>query len=148
MKENLLRALLSAAIAAFAVYMQALIVPIAILIIFNAVDYLTGMAAAWHNKELSSRIGIIGIIKKVCYLVVVVAGMGVDYIISLAGGLFGYDLTKVFAVALIVTVWLILNELLSIIENLDEIGVPVPGFLCTIIEKLKKKTEEKTEDKP
>jgi toxin secretion/phage lysis holin len=148
MKENLLKALISTAIAAFAVYMQALIIPIAILIFFMVIDYLTGMAAAWHSKELSSRIGILGIAKKVGYLAVVVVGMGVDYIISLAGGLFGYDLSKVFAVALIVVVWLILNEFISIIENLDEIGVPVPHFLCAIIAKLKKKTEEKTEDKP
>jgi toxin secretion/phage lysis holin len=148
MKENLLKALISAAVAAFAVYMQSLIVPIVILISFMILDYVTGMAAAWRGSELSSRIGITGIVKKVLYLVVVAVGVGVDYIIGLAGGLFGYDLSKVFAVALIVVVWLILNEFISIVENLDEIGVPVPHFLCTIIEKLKKKTEEKTEGKP
>lgn len=145
MKENILRGLISAMLAAFAVYMQALIVPLAVLIIFLVVDWLTGLAAAGIANEISSRVGIIGIIKKVCYLVVVVVGMGVDYIIGIAGAQLGYDLSKVFTVALVVIVWLILNEFISILENLDEIGVPLPSFLCKIVEKLKKQTDIEVE---
>lgn len=147
MKENLLRALFTAMFAAFAVYLQALIIPIVILAVFMLLDYVTGMASAYKTGELNSRIGIFGIVKKLCYFIIVAVSMGVDYIISLAAGLFGYDLSKVFAFALIVVVWLILNEFISILENLHEIGAPVPAFLSKIIDKLKSKTEEQLEDK-
>ena len=147
MKENILRAFISVTLAAFALYLQALLIPIAILIAFMIIDYATGLASAWMTKTLSSREGVIGIIKKVCYLVVVLVGMGVDYIVSLAAGLFGYDLSKFFTIALIVVIWLILNEFISILENLNEMSVPLPGFLCKIIDKLKKTTEAQLEGK-
>lgn len=147
MKENLLRAIFTAMFAAFAVYMQALIIPIVILAVFMLLDYVTGMASAYRGKELNSRIGIWGIVKKVCYLIIVAVGMGVDYILSLAAGMFGYDLSKFFTIALVVIVWLIINEFISILENLNEIGAPVPSFLNKIIDKLKSKTEEQVEEK-
>jgi phage-related holin len=45
-----------------------------------------------------------------------------------------------------VTIWLILNECISILENISEIGVPIPAFLVTLIQKLKKTTETKGEE--
>lgn len=148
MKENTIKALIAAASTALTVYFQCLIIPIAILAVFMALDYITGVAAGWITKTLSSKTGIVGIIKKVCYLIVVSVGMGVDYIVSIIGSKLGYDLSQVFVFALIVTVWLVLNEFLSILENLDRIGVPLPGFLEKVIDKLKRKTEEQMEDKP
>lgn len=46
---------------------------------------------------------------------------------------------------MLVTIWLIINELISILENLGSIGVPLPKFLLTIIKKLKTTTENKVE---
>ena len=46
---------------------------------------------------------------------------------------------------LIVTVWLIINELISILENLSKMDVPIPAFLTKIIKKLKTTVEDKTE---
>ena len=40
-------------------------------------------------------------------------------------------------IGLIVTIWLIVNELISILENLAVIGVPLPKWLTKIIGKLK-----------
>ena len=45
------------------------------------------------------------------------------------------------------TIWLVLNECISILENISEIGVPLPAFLLKIIEKLEK-TVEDTGEKP
>jgi phage-related holin len=45
----------------------------------------------------------------------------------------------------LVTVWLILNEVVSILENLSEVGVPLPSFLKKITEKLKKTAEQTAE---
>ena len=44
---------------------------------------------------------------------------------------------------MIVTVWLIINEMLSILENLGVLGVPIPGFLQSLVKKLKITTERK-----
>jgi phage-related holin len=45
---------------------------------------------------------------------------------------------------MLVTIWLIINEMISILENLSKIGVPIPEFLKKIIGRLKN-TVEKTE---
>ena len=42
-----------------------------------------------------------------------------------------------------VIVWLILNECISILENIDKIGVPVPDFLMSLVKRLKSNTEQK-----
>ena len=47
---------------------------------------------------------------------------------------------------MVVTIWLLLNECISILENISEIGVPLPPFLVSLIQKLKKTTEVKGEE--
>ena len=47
---------------------------------------------------------------------------------------------------LLVTFWLVLNECISILENLSAIGVPLPPFLMKIVDKLKQTTEAKGEE--
>ena len=57
------------------------------------------------------------------------------------------DYTIFFGV--LVTVWLIINELISILENLESVGVPLPKFLVAIVKRLKITTEKvaESEDK-
>ena len=45
-------------------------------------------------------------------------------------------------IAIVVAVWLGFNEVISILENLGDIGVPMPAFLKKIVEKLKGKIED------
>ena len=71
MKENAIKAVLAAALGALASYGTQLIVPAIILVAVMVLDYITGMAKAWQAGELSSRVGIGGILKKVGYLVIV-----------------------------------------------------------------------------
>ena len=42
---------------------------------------------------------------------------------------------------LLVAVWLIINEMISILENLSKLGVPIPGFLKVLLKKLKITTD-------
>lgn len=109
-------------------------------------DYVSGMCAAWTTKMLNSRVGIIGIIKKVGYLGLVAVGMAVDYLITSGLTHVGINLQINYCVGMIVTIWLIINELISILENLDRIGIPLPNFLVKIVNKLKNSIDEKTED--
>lgn len=144
MKETAIKTILTVALAALAAYFQQLVVPITVLIIMMIFDYVSGMASAWVTKELSSRIGAMGIVKKVCYLLVVAVGMVVDYIIQAVGTPLGLELAGYSIFGLLVIVWLTLNELISILENMKEIGVPLPGFLLKIVDKLKSQTETKS----
>ena len=50
---------------------------------------------------------------------------------------FGFDCL----VAAAVVFWLLANELISILENIADIGVPMPAFLLRAVELVKEKTE-------
>ena len=137
-----LKALISAALGAFSLYLAELVVPIIVLIVFMALDYCTGMYKAYITKTLSSKIGARGIFKKVGYLVVICVGMGADWLIAAGLDKVGVPFPVTYLIGAMVIVWLILNEMLSILENLSVIGVPMPGFLVKIVKKLKQHEEE------
>ena len=138
-----LQAIISAALAAFAVYMGALAVPIIVLMVMMIIDYLSGMSAAWVHGDLSSKTGAKGIVKKVGYMGLIVVAMGVDYLIY--SGIAAANITVNYNMwfGLLVAVWLIINEMISILENLSKLGVPIPDFLTKIIQRLKNSTERK-----
>ena len=146
MKENAVKGTVTITAAALSVYFKALAIPLIVLVAVMAIDYFTGMAKAKCNSELSSRIGIKGIIKKVCYLVLVCVGIGVDFLITYTAEYFGINLGFKAFFSILISVWLIINELISILENISTLGVPVPGFLTKIIDKLKVTVETKGGD--
>ena len=141
--DKSLQAIMSAALAAFAVYMGALAVPIIVLMVMMIIDYLSGMSAAWVHGDLSSRVGAKGIVKKVGYMALIVVAMGVDYLIY--SGIAAANITVNYNMwfGLLVAVWLIINEMISILENLSKLGVPIPDFLTKIIKRLKNSAERK-----
>ena len=141
MKENGIKLLITGAIAAATAYLNVLLLPLVVLCAVMACDYITGVIGAWHKGELSSRIGWYGIIKKVCYLFAVAVGMAVDYVCISALAQVHVDVGAVHLFGMLVIVWLILNELLSILENLDKIGVPLPKWLKIIVDKLLNKVD-------
>ena len=77
----------------------------------------------------------------------VAVGMVADYLISSALVKIGIDLKITYCFGMIITIWLIINELISILENLGELNVPLPSFLVNIIKTLKSKVEEQAEGK-
>lgn len=145
MKMNFLQTIFAAVSAAIAAYLNILLVPLIVLIVVMIIDYLSGMAQAYVSHTLNSRIGVIGILKKVGYLATVAVAVIADYIISEALMLLGTDIKLSYYIGLVVTIWFIINELISILENLAEIGTPIPKFLTKIIKRLKVTVEKKTE---
>ena len=146
MEKKAWTALLSAMLATISAYARELVIPVMVLFAVMLLDYGTGVAAAWKNRELSSRIGLLGIVKKVGYLAVVSVGMVVDYVLSVSGERLGVELPMANFFGLLVTVWLIINECISILENADTLGLPVPAFVGQLLERLKKRSEAVTED--
>ena len=146
MKEKVFRGMIATAAAGAAAYFQELIIPVVILFIVMVVDYISGMVRSWVNGELSSRVGILGIVKRISYLLAVVVAIVTDWIVQTAAGQLGVNFGGFFYFGLLVTIWLILNECISILENISELGVPLPSFLMTMIQKLKKTAETKGDE--
>ena len=141
-----LKAVLSTTIALAAAYCQALALPAFILGVAMACDYFSGVAVAWVQNKLSSRVGIVGIIKKVGYALLVVVGIVVDWVIHYAAEMLGWASVNFFYFGLLVTIWITLNECISICENVARLGVKVPSFLQKVIERLKNTAEKKGEE--
>lgn len=137
------KAVAAAAIAGFSAYMQRLAVPVVLLTLVMLCDYATGVGKAWMKKELCSGTGHAGIVKKVFNLALVAVGMVVDYIIRLGIVEIGIDVDMQgrFFFALLVIVWLILNELISITENCAEMGLKVPEWMKKVLKIAQKSAE-------
>ena len=107
------------------------------LIIFMAVDFVSGLilAAVFHrstkseNGALESHAGFKGLIRKGEILLVVLVAHRMD----LAAGTTIIRDTVVIAFCT--------NELLSIVENAGQMGVPIPAIITNSIEILRKKGE-------
>ena len=100
------------------------------LLIVMVVDYLTGIASAIYNKELSSKIGFKGILKKISYLCVVALSVVIDNLTGQSG-----------LIRTLVIYFFVANDGLSIIENMAEMGVKLPEKLIDALEQIKKKGE-------
>lgn len=112
-----------------------------VLLVSMALDYITGMGAAAYRGSLSSRVGLRGIAKKLACLAMVAAAVIADWVIMTGGAAIGFAAYPQGAVALMVALWLIVNELLSILENIGLMDVALPGFLVRLIESLREMAE-------
>lgn len=144
--ENTWKALLVGTLTAMAAYLRAVTVPVVVLCAVMMLDWVTGMTAAWINGELDSRVGFFGAIRKLGRLCLVAVGMAADYIIASGVSTAGAELPIDMAVALLVCFWLIINECISVLENCDKAGVPIPEFLKKALKRAHRETEmEETE---
>lgn len=143
MKESIFQVLIATICGVVAAYLNMMIIPVSVLIVVMIIDYITGLAQAYVTKTLNSRIGVIGIIKKIAYLALIVVGIVVDYLMSFAILQCGIEVSVNYCFGLVITVWLIINELISILENISKLGIPLPSFLIKIIERLKNTIENK-----
>lgn len=121
-----------------------LAVPVFLMVGCNFVDYITGLCAAkYRQDQVSSYKSIRGITKKVCQWLLVLLGAWIDILINYAIECAGIEITIPFVVATIVAVWLVVNEIISILENMLDIGVSMPPFLMPIVKYIKQQVEDK-----
>lgn len=105
---------------------------IEIFCIMVVLDYGTGMLKAIINKNLSSYVGLRGIAKKVCLFVLLVVSVQVERLINQPE-----TIHNLVAYALVV------NEAVSILENVAEMGVPIPPILKNLLKKMREKDGDK-----
>ena len=133
--------------ALLASWLGILYVPMLILIACNIIDYITGLCAAKYRSEaISSYKSFRGIAKKICMWLLVAIGAMLDWLLSYAVGTAGISIGLNFVVASVAAVWLIANEIISILENIPDICTPLPPFLMKIAENVKKSAENKGDD--
>ena len=106
------------------------------LVLFAAVDYLTGVMCAVSDKTLSSNVGFRGICRKVLiFLLVGIANILDVHVIGTGSVLWTA-----------VIFFYISNEGVSLMENAAHLGLPVPEKIKGVLEQLHDRAE-KTETK-
>lgn len=90
--------------------------------IMMGIDIVTGLIYAWSSSTFRSAKMRSGLSKK--------AG---EAIILILGELATYGLGLPDEIMTAISVYIIVMELMSVIENLDKLGVPVPSFIRTKI---------------
>lgn len=121
-----------------------LALPIVMLVACNMIDYATGiLASKFRGQEISSYKGIRGITKKIGMWCLIVVGAIMDELMVYSVAQFGFTCPFHFVVAAVVAVWIICNELISILENLKDMEVPLPDFLLKVTKNLKSQIEVK-----
>ena len=132
------RLAVTAALVALSAWLGVLAVPVYIMMGASVLDYLTGLAADPAREEkLSSYKGIRGLVKKVCMWALVAVGVMVDLLL----GYVGLTLPAGVSMATVVAVWIAANELLSILENAADIGIPLPRNLVKLVAQIKETVE-------
>lgn len=98
-----------------------------ILITVMVCDYISGIMSAAKSKTLNSTVGWVGLLKKAATVLIVVVAHQIDIALGNSGDIIR-NITALFYIS---------NELLSIFENVGELGVPLPEVLKEACEKLK-----------
>ena len=102
------------------------------LIAFCIIDYLSGVACAISDHNLSSQIGFKGIFKKVLIFLLVGIGHILDTHVIGSG--------SVLRTAVIF--FYLSNEGVSLIENAAHLGLPIPEKLKDVLEQLHDRAEK------
>ncbi len=108
-------------------------------LILNLIDYITGIIKAKKNKTESSKEGVKGILKKVCYWLIIVTTFIISYILIEICSKFNINIQFVMFFGWFTLGCLSINEARSIIENLVELKINVPNFLLMGLEITEKK---------
>lgn len=88
-------------------------------------DYVSGVTAAFLNRQLSSRVGFSGLLKKVLILLLAALGALLDDLLG-AGGVLRSMVFGFYAA----------NEGLSLVENAARCGIKVPAKLLAALRQL------------
>lgn len=140
-KMKNLNYIVSAVIGAFFSLFGVLAIPLALLIPCNLIDYFTGLRAAkMRGEKITSEVSINGIYKKVTMYILIFVGSGIDCMISYVTGTLHIEMAFPLLFSAIVASWLVVNELISITENCEVIGVTIP-VLGPVLKFIKHKIE-------
>lgn len=116
----------------FANEMWVIMIPIVLM----GIDIITGLLNAWLKGKVKSSILRKGLAKKIGEICVIIIGE-----------LFVTGLSLPAAVSSGISLYLIIMELISICENLEKLGVPIPNFIKKALATESKEIDKESEDK-
>lgn len=105
-----------------------------ILLVFIAIDFISGFVKAWALKEFDSSKFYIGGVKKIGILLIVAVAAQLDQLISIDS----------MALRTVAVSYYIANEGFSILENWGAMGLPLPKALKNALAKLKEDEDSDT----
>lgn len=107
------------------------------LVVFVAMDYITGVMCAAADQKLSSEVGFKGICRKV--LIFMMAGIANVLDVQIIGN------GSVLRTAVIF--FYLSNEGVSLLENAGHLGLPIPSRLKAVLEQLHDRAEDDDQEK-
>lgn len=118
-------------------------IPMIVLLIFMISDYILGTAASIKDEQkFDIKKALWGIVKKLCYAVLILLAILVDLLIMEGFKEVGLEISYKAIFAGAATIYCCGVELLSCCRHLITLGAPVPGFLTKFAEFLQEKTEK------
>ncbi len=95
-----------------------------ILVLFVVLDYVSGLLAAFTEKNLNSEVGFRGVTKKVFIFILVAVGFSLDQIM-------GTQFIRLAVIGFYIGI-----EGLSILKNAGRAGLPIPEVLANALEEI------------
>ena len=102
----------------FANLLWLLLIPVAMM----AIDIVTGLINAWATNSFQSARMRTGLAKKCGEIIIILIGMMFTY---------GMNLPKYILTG--IAIYIIFMELMSVMENLKKLGVPIPAFISKVL---------------
>lgn len=72
----------------------------------------------------------------------VVVGAIIDEMLLYASASIGWKSPVTFLAACVVAMWLICNEIISILENIQDMGVNIPAFMQPLVKHIRSQVED------
>ncbi len=146
MKNKIVKVIITGITSFLSAKLGVLYVPFGLLLGSNIIDYFTGLMAAPNreDKGISSYKSMRGITKKISMWLLVIVGAMIDALLKYSAETLGFTVPFDFLVACVVSIWIVCNEIISILENMVDIGIKLPGFLMPLVKSIKAYTDKIT----
>ena len=115
-----------------------------LLVILMIVDMFTGFSLAVVNKEVNSKKMKIGIVCKFLTFVIILVGYYIDLVLIDSLGSLPNMWGITISIKLFMSVYFCFEELISVIENSANLGIPVPKWLRNILTQVSSEVNSST----
>lgn len=121
-----------------------------LLLLMIVVDIATGWAKGMYHGNLNSAKNHQGYIRKATILLLAILWIAIDFVVSYAMlsmgmedfTMFGFSIVEIPLLSGIMLAYYIIGEFLSVAENLEAMGAPIPGFIKRIIKTAQERIDE------
>lgn len=131
--NKFIKTTVTAVIAMLSELISLISIPVAMLFIASILDYISRFIACYKTGEkITSKKSIEGIFKKISYLIIIMVCIMIDIFLQL-------ELIKLninygsYAISILGCSWLLVNEFISILENLNEADIKLPKILLKVL---------------